>query len=148
MNELQIGAVSAMAEAKNPTVDDLEKKEQELFRTGPLSVLTTSVKSNSQVLINCRSDGLLHWISHLGQSRSHALHKRGGSCTAHFNSITCIRQLHYAHQLLPLFDSCSACVASTLGSSRSRTDRSLHCLTTGTTESFWRASKPSIGIAT
>lgn len=45
-----------MAEAKNPTVDDLEKKEQELFRTGPLSVLTTSVKSNSQVLINCRNN--------------------------------------------------------------------------------------------
>lgn len=44
-----------MAEAKNPTVDELEKKEEELFRTGPLSVLTTSVKSNSQVLINCRS---------------------------------------------------------------------------------------------
>lgn len=27
----------------------LEKREEELFRTGPLSVLTTSVKSNSQV---------------------------------------------------------------------------------------------------
>mmetsp|Transcript_1401 Transcript_1401/g.4174 ORF Transcript_1401/g.4174 Transcript_1401/m.4174 type:complete len:111 (-) Transcript_1401:392-724(-) len=45
-----------MAEAKNPTVDELEKKEEELFRTGPLSVLTTSVKSNSQVLINCRNN--------------------------------------------------------------------------------------------
>ena len=33
----------------NPTVDELEQKEEELFRTGPLSVLTTSVKSNSQV---------------------------------------------------------------------------------------------------
>lgn len=43
-----------MAESKQPTVDELEKKEEELFRTGPLSVLTTSVKSNSQVLINCR----------------------------------------------------------------------------------------------
>ena len=43
-----------MAETKQPTVDELEKKEEELFRTGPLSVLTTSVKSNSQVLINCR----------------------------------------------------------------------------------------------
>ncbi len=38
-----------MATATNPTVDELEKKEEELFRTGPLSVLTTSVKSNSQV---------------------------------------------------------------------------------------------------
>lgn len=35
-------------EAKNPTVDELEAKEEELFWTGPLSVLTTSVKSNSQ----------------------------------------------------------------------------------------------------
>lgn len=33
-----------------PTVDELEKKEEELFRTGPLSVLTSSVKTNSQVL--------------------------------------------------------------------------------------------------
>ncbi|CAK0786038.1 Small nuclear ribonucleoprotein Sm D2 [Coccomyxa viridis] len=45
-----------MATATNPTVDELEKKEEELFRTGPLSVLTTSVKSNSQVLINCRNN--------------------------------------------------------------------------------------------
>ena len=35
--------------AANPTVDELEKKEEDLFRTGPLSVLTTSVKTNSQV---------------------------------------------------------------------------------------------------
>ncbi|KAK9822831.1 hypothetical protein WJX81_008174 [Elliptochloris bilobata] len=40
----------------NPSVDELEQKEEELFRTGPLSVLTTSVKSNSQVLINCRNN--------------------------------------------------------------------------------------------
>lgn len=38
------------------SVDDLEKKEEELFRTGPLSVLTTSVKTNSQVLISCRNN--------------------------------------------------------------------------------------------
>ena len=31
------------------SIDDLEKKEEEEFRTGPLSVLTTSVKSNTQV---------------------------------------------------------------------------------------------------
>lgn len=48
-----------MSEAKHPTVDELEQKEEELFRTGPLSVLTTSVKSNSQVLINCRSAGAI-----------------------------------------------------------------------------------------
>lgn len=31
------------------SIDELEKKEEEEFRTGPLSVLTTSVKTNSQV---------------------------------------------------------------------------------------------------
>ena len=31
------------------SVDEREKKEEEEFRTGPLSVLTTSVKTNSQV---------------------------------------------------------------------------------------------------
>lgn len=36
--------------ATHPTVDELEKREEEAFKTGPLSVLTTSVKSNSQVL--------------------------------------------------------------------------------------------------
>jgi small nuclear ribonucleoprotein D2 len=38
------------------SVDELEKKEEEEFRTGPLSVLTTSVKTNSQVLINVRNN--------------------------------------------------------------------------------------------
>lgn len=38
-----------MASIPNPTVDELEKKEEEEFRSGPLSVLTTSVKTNSQV---------------------------------------------------------------------------------------------------
>ncbi|MEW5304867.1 MAG: hypothetical protein WDW36_007448 [Sanguina aurantia] len=45
-----------MASIPNPTVDELEKKEEEEFRSGPLSVLTTSVKTNSQVLINCRNN--------------------------------------------------------------------------------------------
>jgi small nuclear ribonucleoprotein D2 len=36
---------------------DAEKKnEEEEFNTGPLSVLTQSVKSNTQVLINCRNN--------------------------------------------------------------------------------------------
>ena len=35
--------------ATHPSVDELEKREEEAFKTGPLSVLTTSVKSNSQV---------------------------------------------------------------------------------------------------
>lgn len=46
----------ATPQAPNPTVDELEKKEEDLFRTGPLSVLTMSVKNNSQVLINCRNN--------------------------------------------------------------------------------------------
>merc|ERR1719382_2052139 len=32
------------------------KKEAEEFATGPLSVLTQSVKANTQVLINCRNN--------------------------------------------------------------------------------------------
>ena len=35
--------------ATNPSVDELEKKEEELFQKGPLQVLTNSVKTNSQV---------------------------------------------------------------------------------------------------
>lgn len=42
--------------ATDMSVDDLERKEEELFRTGPLSVLTTSVKTNSQILVNCRNN--------------------------------------------------------------------------------------------
>lgn len=38
----------AAATAAQPSVDELEKKEEDLFRTGPLSVLTMSVKTNSQ----------------------------------------------------------------------------------------------------
>ncbi len=32
------------------------KTEEEEFNTGPLSVLTQSVKSNTQILINCRNN--------------------------------------------------------------------------------------------
>jgi small nuclear ribonucleoprotein D2 len=35
--------------------EELEAKEKEEFAIGPLSVLTYSVKNNSQVLINCRN---------------------------------------------------------------------------------------------
>lgn len=38
-----------MASAQPMSVDERERKEEEDFRTGPLSVLTTSVKTNSQV---------------------------------------------------------------------------------------------------
>jgi len=38
------------------TAEELAQKEQEEFNTGPLSVLTHSVKNNTQVLINCRNN--------------------------------------------------------------------------------------------
>lgn len=38
------------------TADELSQKEAEEFNTGPLSVLTQSVKNNTQVLINCRNN--------------------------------------------------------------------------------------------
>lgn len=36
--------------------EELAKREEEEFNTGPLSVLTQSVKNNTQVLINCRNN--------------------------------------------------------------------------------------------
>ena len=36
--------------------EELAKMEEEEFNTGPLSVLTMSVKNNTQVLINCRNN--------------------------------------------------------------------------------------------
>lgn len=38
------------------TAEELERREEEEFNTGPLSVLTQSVKNNTQVLINCRNN--------------------------------------------------------------------------------------------
>ncbi|CAO2588720.1 Small nuclear ribonucleoprotein Sm D2 [Lemmus lemmus] len=38
------------------TPEELQKREDEEFNTGPLSVLTQSVKNNTQVLINCRNN--------------------------------------------------------------------------------------------
>nr|XP_035143167.1 small nuclear ribonucleoprotein Sm D2-like [Callithrix jacchus] len=38
------------------TPEELQKREEEEFNTGPLSVLTHSVKNNTQVLINCCSN--------------------------------------------------------------------------------------------
>lgn len=37
------------ATTTNPSVDELERREEELFQKGPLQVLTNSVKTNSQV---------------------------------------------------------------------------------------------------
>merc|ERR1712134_210857 len=36
--------------------EELTQLEEEEFNTGPLSVLTESVRANSQVLINCRNN--------------------------------------------------------------------------------------------
>merc|ERR1711936_658810 len=38
------------------TPEEREAKEEEEFKTGPLSVLMSSVKNNTQVLINCRNN--------------------------------------------------------------------------------------------
>ncbi|XP_039248375.1 small nuclear ribonucleoprotein Sm D2-like [Styela clava] len=38
------------------TAEELEAREKEEFQTGPLSVLTDSVKNNTQILINCRNN--------------------------------------------------------------------------------------------
>ena len=40
----------------NPKTPQAENREEHEFHTGPLSVLTQSVKTNSQVLINCRNN--------------------------------------------------------------------------------------------
>ena len=38
------------------TPEELEEREKHEFQTGPLSVLTDSVRNNTQVLINCRNN--------------------------------------------------------------------------------------------
>ena len=43
-----------MTSKADMTPEEREAKEQEEFSTGPLRVLTDSVKNNTQVLINCR----------------------------------------------------------------------------------------------
>merc|ERR1712080_695023 len=45
-----------MATKADLTPEEREAKEQEEFSTGPLRVLTDSVKNNTQVLINCRNN--------------------------------------------------------------------------------------------
>ena len=46
----------AFGSLRAATKDEKLKTEEEEFSTGPLSVLTQSVKSNTQVLINCRNN--------------------------------------------------------------------------------------------
>ena len=38
------------------TPEELKQREEEEFRTGPLSLLTDAVKNNTQVLIGCRNN--------------------------------------------------------------------------------------------
>ena len=47
---------SAAKPKSDMTPEELAKREEEEFNTGPLSVLTQSVKNNTQVLINCRNN--------------------------------------------------------------------------------------------
>ncbi len=48
---------SALPKPKSEmTPEELEAQEQQELETGPLSVLTDSVKNNTQVLINCRNN--------------------------------------------------------------------------------------------
>ncbi|CAJ0568409.1 unnamed protein product, partial [Mesorhabditis spiculigera] len=47
----------AMAKPRSEmTQEELQEQEEREFTVGPLSVLTNSVKNNSQVLINCRNN--------------------------------------------------------------------------------------------
>jgi len=49
--------MAALAKPKSEmTPEELAKREEEEFNTGPLSILTQSVKNNTQVLINCRNN--------------------------------------------------------------------------------------------
>ncbi|CAD5123152.1 DgyrCDS11522 [Dimorphilus gyrociliatus] len=52
------GAISSLLNKPKSemTQEELQQREQEEFNTGPLSVLTQSVKNNTQVLINCRNN--------------------------------------------------------------------------------------------
>ena len=49
-------ATAGTSRASTGTKEADKKTEEEEFSTGPLSVLTQSVKSNTQVLINCRNN--------------------------------------------------------------------------------------------
>merc|ERR1719276_418409 len=51
------GAMAYQSRASAPDpAKEKTKTEEEEFSTGPLSVLTQSVKTNTQVLINCRNN--------------------------------------------------------------------------------------------
>merc|ERR1711931_419947 len=45
-----------MSKNSELTPEERDAQEEELFKHGPLSILTNSVKNNTQVLINCRNN--------------------------------------------------------------------------------------------
>jgi small nuclear ribonucleoprotein D2 len=47
---------TAREQSPQPDAEELEKKEEEDFQKGPLSVLLESVRDQSQILINCRNN--------------------------------------------------------------------------------------------
>ena len=50
-------ATSLIAKPKQEmTPEELKQREEEEFRTGPLSLLTEAVKNNTQVLVACRNN--------------------------------------------------------------------------------------------
>ena len=48
--------MAATKSKSDMTYEELEAMEKEEFQTGPLSVLTDSVKNNTQIMINCRNN--------------------------------------------------------------------------------------------
>lgn len=54
--QLYVFLFAAMKPKSELSPEELQKLEEEEFNTGPLSVLTQSVKNNTQVLINCRNN--------------------------------------------------------------------------------------------
>ncbi|CDQ78247.1 unnamed protein product [Oncorhynchus mykiss] len=60
LNCLELNSVNNESLLNKPksemTPEELQKREEEEFNTGPLSVLTQSVKNNTQVLVNCRNN--------------------------------------------------------------------------------------------
>ena len=59
------------------TPEELEERERHEFQTGPLSVLTESVKNNTQVLINCRNNRKL-------MARVKVLYFENYFCVSHY----------------------------------------------------------------
>ncbi|CAL8081119.1 unnamed protein product [Orchesella dallaii] len=51
-----MAAIALVKPKSEMTPEELAKREEEEFSTGPLSILTSSVKNNTQVLINTRNN--------------------------------------------------------------------------------------------